>query len=228
MRLALLQMRIDAASRAANLAAAIQMIDRACAADPSPDLVILPAGCDGTGYARPAGLTPAMTEAFGQSIAAKAREWGIYVGVGFARFVDGTCVSGAALYDPDGDAVVRCPPRPVAGGEASRPSCAVTTPFGRWHLALGAAPAEQVVEATPADTALIAVPASRADTADACAARQPADLAASTKAVVCVVLDAGDATGGTTRVVTPTGSVVAEAAGGDEAIILAEVSGPPP
>ncbi len=227
MRIALLQMRIDRASRAANLAHAVRLIDLACAAEPSPDLIVLPSGCDGTGAVKPVAITPAMSETFGQSIAAKAREWGVYVASGFGRFIGGECVVGAALFDPDGDAVVRCPDRrlPESADVGGPPSSTATTPFGRWHLALGGCPWEAVAAAGGNETALIIVPASRADAAENCAARQADALATAARASVCVVVEAGASPTGGTRIVGCDGTVVAALADGGEDILAAEVGG---
>ena len=195
MRVALLQLRIDSQSRAANLSQAFRMIDEACSADPSPDLLVLPEACDtGRSEGRTSSLTPAMADGFGQSLASKAREWGVYVAAGFHQVVDGVPVGSAVLYDPDGDVVVRCcrGASPCAG--------ATPTSFGVWAVGLGSDRWDQEAVATGlagAGVRLIAVPALQADTGVCCLASRGADLSKVLKAYTCVAVGvpAADATG---------------------------------
>jgi hypothetical protein len=140
MRIALVQMGIDPGSRAGNLARALGWIDRACAVDPSPDLVVLPAGCDGTGTGVDRlSLSASMAQAFGQSVALRAREWGTYVAVGFHRPTEDANVPAGALFDPDGDAIcmLSAASSRQAGAGAPSPFALARTPLGCWSLLLG-------------------------------------------------------------------------------------------
>ena len=186
MRAALLQLRIDSQSRAANLSQALRMIDEACSADPSPDLVILPEACDtGQPEGRTSSITPAMADGFGQSLASKAREWGVYVAAGFHQVVDGAPIGSAALYDPDGDVVVRC--------HCGKSPCAGATPtsFGVWAVGLGSDRWDEEAVATGlagAGVRLIAVPAFQTDMGGRCLASRGGALSKALKAYTCVAV----------------------------------------
>ena len=73
MRLALLQLRIRPGARSANLAHALRRFVQAAEKDPPPDLIVLPAWCDG--YVG-GGVTEAMAQTFSESLGVAAREWG--------------------------------------------------------------------------------------------------------------------------------------------------------
>ncbi|UCG15402.1 MAG: carbon-nitrogen hydrolase family protein [Phycisphaerales bacterium] len=199
MRVALLQLGIDSRSRAANLSRALRMVDEACSADPSPDLVVLPEACDtGQSEEPTSSITPAMADGFGQSLASKAREWGVYVAAGFHQVVDGAPIGSAALYDPDGDVVVRCcrGASPCAG--------ATRTSFGVWAVGLGSDRwDEEVVAGGLADAGvrLVVVPALQTDAGRRCLASRGGDLSKALKAYTCVAVGvsaghAVDAAGG--------------------------------
>ncbi len=98
---------LDDASRATNIARALSLLDAAAGADPSPDLVALPAGCDRGGrvQGRP---SPAMFETYRASLSAKAREWGVYVVAGQRLPNEDEPEHCATLLDPDGDEIAMC------------------------------------------------------------------------------------------------------------------------
>lgn len=105
MRVGLLQVRLRSDSPAANVQVILAAIDRAGRADPSPDLLVLPGGCD-TGGKEPAGDFPlAVLETTREAIASKAREWGLYIAAGVHTTVDGRFEPASVLLDPDGDIV---------------------------------------------------------------------------------------------------------------------------
>lgn len=143
MRIALVQMRIDFTSRATNLSRALRWIDRACAEDPAPDLVVLPAGCDGAAFGPGASpVSVAMAQVFSQSVALKAKEWGTYIALGFHQPPGQPCDSLGVLYDPDGDSIATACATPPGEAAAERPTqLAVThTPLGCWSLLLAEPP----------------------------------------------------------------------------------------
>jgi hypothetical protein len=232
MRLTILQMRVDSESRAANLAHALRLIDRACVAEPSPDLLVLPANCDGHATAEPGSITPAMAQTFAQSIAGKAREWGVYVAAGMARYANDVCVSGAALFDPDGDTVIRtpAPPNARASDDADRTGGDPPgrTPFGRWTLVGGGEAGLSEGEDPPDGTDLIIIPASRIHAAAECVAMRIDDLARDVGACVCVVVEAASpaapsSRGPVSRIVGRDGLPVADLTGDGEDALSAEI-----
>jgi len=128
MRVALVQMSLSMRGRSENLTRCVRALVAAAEADPAPDLVVLPAGCDGP---RRAEVSPAMVHGFAESLAAVSREWGIYTAAGFLHFGGSGLVEAARLYDPDGDRIALCA---AGSGPASCPVC--VTPFGRIGVAL--------------------------------------------------------------------------------------------
>ena len=122
MRIALLQLRIQDTGRSANLTHVLRQVVRAAEAIPAPDLLVLPGCCDGTSRE---GVTGAMAQGFGESLAAAAREWGLFVAAGMLGVHDGAVREEACLYDPDGDAIA------WSGGGSQTPGDTVfDTPLG--------------------------------------------------------------------------------------------------
>ncbi len=106
MRIALLQTVLDATSVANNLQHFLGQIDLACDVDEAPDLLILPGACD-TGGVVPLGSVPvAVLDNIRESIAVKAREWGVYIVAGLHCRVDGLRIPVSVLFDPDGDSLL--------------------------------------------------------------------------------------------------------------------------
>ena len=107
MRVALLQVRLDPKSGAANVQRINAAIDRAAGAEPPPDLLVLPGGCD-TGGATPGRAWPAAAlESVKADIALKAREWGLYIAAGSHVVRDESLAPCALLFDADGDVAMR-------------------------------------------------------------------------------------------------------------------------
>ena len=104
MRLALLQIRIGMPSLSANLTHVLRQVVGAVDSESPPDLVVLPAGCDGPVHS---GLSAAMVQGFGESLASVAREWGVYLAAGLLRPDGESFAEAARVYDPDGAVVVR-------------------------------------------------------------------------------------------------------------------------
>ncbi|MFQ5423710.1 MAG: nitrilase-related carbon-nitrogen hydrolase [Phycisphaerae bacterium] len=105
MRLAVLQLEVRPGERTATLQGALRAIDAAAAeTDPAPDLILLPAFRDVLAVT---GGDASMTERCpGPVVAAcgsRAREWGLFIALGFAeREADKPFVT-TCLIDPDGD-----------------------------------------------------------------------------------------------------------------------------
>ena len=98
MRVALAQIRLDRRSRSARIQDVMSAVDRAAGAEPAPDLVVLPGGCDSDLSAN-AIVNRTLLEA----IAGKAREWGLYIAAGVQGANGQT--AWAVLVDADGDQV---------------------------------------------------------------------------------------------------------------------------
>ena len=105
MRLALLQIRQNAKSRADNIQGMIAAIERAGGTAPAPDLLILPGACDTGGEPARSGLTEAALQAVSETIAFKAREWGVYIAAGLHLWLPDAPHPCAVLFDPDGDRI---------------------------------------------------------------------------------------------------------------------------
>ncbi|MBN2562872.1 MAG: carbon-nitrogen hydrolase family protein [Phycisphaerae bacterium] len=104
MRIAVVQAAVDPASRTVTLQRALRAIDLAAEQDPAPDLILLPAFNDV--LAVMSGNAEIIERPAGQTVAAcglRARQWGVFVAMGFAeRGGDKPYVTGV-LLDRDGD-----------------------------------------------------------------------------------------------------------------------------
>lgn len=147
MRVALLQTRIRTDSRSANLSHVLRQVVRAAEAVPAPDLVMLPAGCDGPVSE---GLSPAIVQGFAESLAAMAREWGVYVAAGLLRWGGDGFGEEARVYDPDGDALIGTGP-----GERETVFTVRDTPLGRLGIGLDSDDARLAPPAVPCDVLLV-------------------------------------------------------------------------
>ena len=104
MRVALLQLGKIQKSRSTNLQSLMAAIDRAASSDIGPDLLVLPASGDARGMtAGHHGLFASVAE----TIAWKAREWGVYIAAGLNVVESETNIFRSFLFDPDGDIVAR-------------------------------------------------------------------------------------------------------------------------
>ena len=147
MRVALLQIRVRTRSRSANLAHVLGQVVRAVEAVPAPDLVLLPAGCEGPVSQ---GLSPAMVQGFAESLAAVAREWGVYLAAGLLRRQGDGFGEVARLYDPDGDVLIRSAKLGPDATCVLRP-----TPLGRLAVGLDFDDAPVAPPADPCDLLLV-------------------------------------------------------------------------
>jgi hypothetical protein len=128
MRVALLQIRLEPKSPAANVQGLSEAIERAARADPAPDLLVLPGACDTGGATSGRRWHDASLECAKENLAWKAREWGVFIAAGLHVRRGDTLQACALLFDPDGDVVARSV-APNGTGE--------TEPIKPWPSAVG-------------------------------------------------------------------------------------------
>ncbi len=129
MRVALLQLGAIQKSRSANLQSLMAAIDRAASDDDELDLLVLPA--IGDTRAKRAGQRGLFASA-SETIAWKAREWGVYIAAGLCVMEIETIRPRSFLFDPDGDVVART--GEVSYGESGAYQglgCWFSSPVGR-------------------------------------------------------------------------------------------------
>lgn len=117
MIVALLQLRLNARSRAATIQGLIMGIERAARANPPPDLLVLPGACDTGGVAPGPRWSPARVDGIAQTIAWKAREWGVFIAAGLHLRLGKDRTPHAVIFDPDGDIVARSGTRGITEGQ---------------------------------------------------------------------------------------------------------------
>jgi predicted amidohydrolase len=224
MRIALLQIRVQPESRSANLSHLLRRVVQAVETVPAPDLLMLPAGCDGTSAQ---GVTEAMAQGFGESLAAAAREWGVYVAAGFLRVCGSVAKGQARLYDPDGDVVA------WSAADDGAEDCGVfETSLGRLCIQLSDGCTLASAPDEPCDILLVcARPGERPAPADPAWLEQLADTARRTNAILCVASavdgagDKGEAESpGGSAVFDQTGRCVVTARPGAEETVMGEVN----
>lgn len=203
MRVALVQVRIESPGRSANLARVMNRLVQVVQTVPAPDLVVLPAGCDGSGRDD---VTPAMIQGFGESLAAVAREWGVYVAGAFLEDDGGTRFEQARLYDPDGDVIGRSQGR---GDTGSVDVC--KTPLGRIALRVDIMDRPAEAPAAKCDLVLVhgrwAADHRQAQVACGQVRERMADLARRSASAVCAVGPVGAAPGSPSQVLIGAGAV---------------------
>lgn len=102
MIIALLAILLDPQSRATNILRALRMVEEAAQLDPAPDVIVMALGCDRIRSPKHT-MTRAMIEMFSESMAAKAREWGVVLAIGRADLGGGADKEVGVLFDVDGD-----------------------------------------------------------------------------------------------------------------------------
>ncbi len=129
MRVALLQTELDPRGRAANIQAIIAAIHRAAGASPAPDLLVLPGACDTGGVAPGRGFSANTAQIVRETIAMKAREWGVYIAAGLHTPCDERWLPTVSLFDPDADTIAEITPTAQDADEPAAPmpvwACAV-------------------------------------------------------------------------------------------------------
>jgi len=104
MRLAVVQLEVRPGERTATLQGALRAIDAAAETDPAPDLILLPAFRDVLAVTcGDASMTERCPGPVVATCGSRAREWGLFIALGFAeRKADKPFVT-TCLIDPDGD-----------------------------------------------------------------------------------------------------------------------------
>ncbi len=141
-----MQIGVRTDSRSANLTHVLGHVVGAAETEPAaPDLLVLPAGCDGP--VSP-GLSEAMVQGFAESLAAVAREWGLYVAAGLLEPAGDGFGEAGRLIDPDGDALVR-------GAVVGEGWVVRETPLGRVAVGVDVQEAPLAPPAGPCDLMLV-------------------------------------------------------------------------
>lgn len=237
MRIALLQIRLDARSRAANLQALHRAIDAAASVPDAPDLVVLPGACDTGGAASSRGCNRSTLEVVGESLAWQARQWGVFIAAGLHVKRDDAWEPCAVLFDPDGDIVVRSEHTEGGGSGEDQgriePWASPVGDLGAFEPTIRGPLAERI--AARDRSAVIAVPTAanvtskRRRAAEANLAELRGESPVGSAAYWAVVAEAGrqitpgDGNGPMTFLRAPGGTVLASAKRPDETIVRAEV-----
>jgi hypothetical protein len=168
-----------------------------------------------------------MGDGFGQSIAVKAREWGVYIAAGFHRHVADQPVGVAVLFDPDGDAVVTCCRRKGAcPGEQPHPVCSVQTNLGALAIGIGS---DGWSPPVPSETGMrvVAIPSLERETSEGMLAGCAAALASALHTHVCRAVGVLSAASRTDEIGSgvwdANGKLVAHCAAGEEAFVEAVI-----
>lgn len=103
MRLALLQCTLNARSRAGNIQGLIAAFQAAVQREPAPDVVALPMNCDTGGGAMSRAFPEACLIMVRETLAALAREWGVYCLAGLHTRRGNAWHRDTVLLDADGD-----------------------------------------------------------------------------------------------------------------------------
>ena len=236
MRVALVQLRLNAKSRAANVKGVMAAIARASQVQPAPDLLVLPGACDTGGATFGRGHSEATLTGVRETIAWMAREWGVFIAAGLHCRRDDTTVPCALLFDPDGDIVARS--IAAAVNEGGPPS----GPIALWPSVVGDIGVFEPSAGAPlgympdfeARGAFIAMPAAGANAAGRRRTAQAVEAVRHDAAVrgaawwgvtaaAGEVVQAADTGGPATFLCDPHGHLAASAGTADETIVHAEV-----
>lgn len=136
MRVAAIQLRVHAGRRTEALQSALRAIDSAAEAVPAPDLIVLPAFSDVLAVA--AGSETVLERCAGPTVAAcglRARQWGVFIALGFAEAGANKPHLTAALLDRDGD--LRRGQRQMTSGAGAIGAFETGTGFDACDILLG-------------------------------------------------------------------------------------------
>lgn len=182
MRVALLQIRLEPKSPAANVQSLNEAIERAARVDPAPDLLVLPGACDTGAATSGRRWHDASLECAKENLAWKAREWGIFIAAGLHVRRGDTLQACALLFDPDGDVIARSvapdgtgetepiKPWPSAVGELAVLEATIAGPVNDWV----AVKERRVMIAMPTSSSLTGKRRRSADTNLMCLRNDPA------------------------------------------------------
>ena len=107
MRVAVVQMSVDAQSRANNQRRACELLVRAAEEELAPEVICLPARCEGALADHADSLSSTVSESFVEVRAAQAREMGGSRVTGFTEHGGDRRYDCAAWYDADGDMLIK-------------------------------------------------------------------------------------------------------------------------
>lgn len=159
MRLALLQIPLTSRHRAENVQRLMAAIDRAADIASPPDLCVLPGAVDSDGRFPAGGRSGALLDGLRETVASKAREWGVYIAAGVHLRQGDAWEPCAVLFDPDGDVVIMHSAR-VTGSDPDKPEGLLwPTPIGLLGaMDLAAVPRGGVFAELEGRSAVVAVP----------------------------------------------------------------------
>lgn len=103
----LLHIELEPQSGAGNMQRILRAIEEGARVDPAPDLLVLPGACDTGGVPIDRAFPEARLLGLREGIAAKAKEWGIFIAAGLHERVEGDYGLSAVMFDPDGDLICR-------------------------------------------------------------------------------------------------------------------------
>lgn len=152
MRLALLQSTLHVRSRAANVQGLMAMFRTAVERVPAPEVVVLPAQCDSGGAALSRTLPEACLTMVRETLAALAREWGVYCIAGLHIRRGTHWHSEMVLLDADGDLGAASGEPSTVDGLGGGGACCVTG-MGEIVLAVPDEPPADAAVTTYAATA---------------------------------------------------------------------------
>ena len=224
MRVAVVQMSIDAQSRAHNQRRAYELIAQAADHDPAPEVICLPACCDGGMVEQPT-ASAALSEAFVEVLAAQAREMGVSLVIGFSEFDDTRLYHSAAWCDADGDVLAKR--RRVTGSESEsfrfdegHAIATAHTLFGPIGVLAGEDACDASIIAAVAQTgaSIIFAPASKTTARQA---EQSCKLASQHHLWLTIVNSVGSGGGtGQSRIIDPDGQTVCMASRDREELLF--------
>ncbi len=226
MRVALVQIELDATSGAGNTQRIGRAIDRAAGVSPAPDLLVLPAACDTGGVVRPKVADDARLSAVREAIALKAKEWGVYIAAGVHWCTSDGNKPCTVLYDPDADIVAQAGIEPDEALDIVSAEPLRRTPIG-WMGVSPPAGFDAIPDGLSAtDTGIvIAWPVNmtrRRATQSTAIGERTAAYARSTGGYWAVVM-AATAKAGTTHVCGPDGQPVVATNGDGETVTYADL-----
>jgi hypothetical protein len=151
--------RISRKSRSRSIASALLTIYHAAERAPAPDLIVLGACREpATAATETAPASEAMCTGFRETIAGAAREWGVWIALGYTRISDGATTPAATVFDPDGDAWIRHPRLRPRLHETDSAWSLRSTSMGAWALSADAVGPGGAVTAPPDAAGLALLP----------------------------------------------------------------------